>query len=104
MADDFASPYSGIQYFSGLWDDGYADTCGKRDALAVLIEAVRQCGEDDQRQRREFRDALAYLDRHSGCTSRLNALRRAFDIPTAIERQAQAAAALRALVNTMARP
>lgn len=73
MAQDFGKPYSGIQYFSGLWDDVTADTLGKRDAMAVLADAVPLCGEEDQRQRREVRDAFAYLERHSGCTARLSA-------------------------------
>lgn len=80
------------------------DDFGKRDAFNVLIEAVRQCAEDDQRERRDVRDALAYLERESGCTARLGAFRRALDIISPLERQTAAAAALNALAASMARP
>lgn len=103
MGSDFGAPYSGIQYFGGCWDFGH-DDFGKRDAMAVLAEAVRQCADRDQRERQEVRDALAYLERHAGCMARVNAFRRALNVVPPLDRHVAALAAFRALAASLARP
>lgn len=100
MVQDFGKAYNSIHHFSGLWDFGH-DDFGKRDAMAVLAEAVRQCVEDDQRQRQEVKDALAYLERQSGCTGRLRAFRKALDTEHPTDRQNAARAAYVALAASM---
>ena len=42
---NFAKPYRKVAYF-GLWAEESADQYGKRDAMAILADAV-DCGIDD---------------------------------------------------------
>lgn len=44
----FSDAYRGVKYF-GVWAEETADTFGRRDALAVLQDAVDRCADEDMR-------------------------------------------------------
>lgn len=62
---DITKPYKGVAYF-GLWAVETADDYGKRDALAVLHDAVEATQDRDLRHNHELIDVLDYLTEHSG--------------------------------------
>lgn len=56
----FSEIYRRVAYF-GHWADDTADTFGRRDALAILRDAVERCGDQDMRTS-DVDTALAYLE------------------------------------------
>lgn len=97
---DYSSPYRGVAYF-GLWATESADDYGRREAALVLAGAVELCTDEDMRDNREVRDALAYLAAH-GLEGRASAFRRALDVQHPHERRQAVAASLTALRRSLA--
>ena len=99
MSRDLSKPYRGVGYF-GIWASETATDYGCRDAVAILTAAVKRCRDEDMREDRETRDALAYLTAQ-GHDKRAAQFSRALEIMDPMTRRQAAAKAVNALIATM---
>lgn len=74
----FSEPYKGVAYF-GHWAEGPAEVLGRRDALAILADAVGRCGDQDMRTA-DVKAALEYLKRSATRQGPLDHFRRSLDL------------------------
>jgi len=79
MAKDFAQPYRNVPYF-GIWADETADDFGRRDACAVIRDAVMRCYDEDMRTP-DLSAALDYLTAHGVKDGIARSFRAALDTP-----------------------
>lgn len=93
---NFSNVYRGVRYF-GLWAEEVADTYGIRDALNVLADAVGRCTIDDQRKRKDVKDALVFLSKRADRSVYVRRFSKALDEPDPVIRFRAANDALKAL-------
>ena len=96
---DFPRPYKGVAWF-GIWAADTADDYGRRDAATILTGAVELCADEDMRENREVRAALAFLAQQ-GHDKRAIQFRRALDMQHPDERRQAADQALAAIRNAL---
>ena len=99
MTNDFSKPYGGVAYF-GVWASETAADYGTRDAVAILIAAVKRCRDEDMREDRETADALAYLTRQ-GHDKRAAQFRKALDLADPMARRQATAKAVNAIITVL---
>jgi hypothetical protein len=97
--NDYSKPYRGVAYF-GLWATETADDYGRRDAAAILAAAAEVCSDEDVREDREVRAALAYLVQQ-GHDKRARQFRQALDIQHPHQRRQAAADAVNAIHDAL---
>ena len=96
---DFSKPYGGVAYF-GIWASETAADHGSRDAVEILIAAVKRCADEDLREDRETLDALTYLTAQ-GHDKRAAQFRKALDLTDPMARRQAAAKAVNAVITVM---
>ena len=95
----FSEIYRRVAYF-GWWADDTADTFGRRDALAILRDAVERCGEQDMRTS-DVSAALAYLEAIGTRQRAFIDFRAGLDLPDALERSQAVLRAYKAVVRVL---
>ena len=98
---DYSKPYRGVAWF-GLWASDTADDYGRRDAVKVLADAAERCFDEDMREDRDVRGALAYL-MDTGHDKRAVQFRQALEIEQPHQRRQAAADAVHAIHRAMGR-
>ena len=93
--NDYSKPYRGVAWF-GLWASDTADDYGRRDAVKVLADAAERCLDEDMREDREVRGALAFL-MDNGHEKPARAFRQALEVPHPHQRRQAAADAVHAI-------
>lgn len=97
----FSDPYRGVAYF-GQWAEDSAAAFGQRDALAVLVDAVERCAEEDMRTV-DVAAALAYLEASATRQGAFSGFRRALlcsEPASRFQAAQEALAAIRRVLRT----
>jgi hypothetical protein len=98
FSDPYRKAYGQMAFASG--DDAYVEAPARRDALAVLLDAVQRCWEQDMHTE-EVRDALDFLGSRVGGTWMTDRLWKALHHPDVGSRRRVALAELRVITRNV---